>query len=234
MKPNESHLRQMFVRATDEVIPPAPWLETRVVDAAERRGTAARQVFNLAALRGFGPGLQLTAGVIAVLIALVAVAALLMSARLLHQPTVPGGRSTSVQTPGGAIIPFTPSPAVRAAGWPPGGPVPAELAGAWQKSQLTPTLHLAAYSFQLGEERDGPNIDPVAYGNVVVNGSEIDFISDVCTARAQPGLERYSYTLTGNILVLTRLHFPGESTCKTGSGLFWPDLGGTYSRVATG
>jgi hypothetical protein len=232
MKTNETQLRQMFVTATDEVVPPAPWLEAHVVDAVRRRARTRRRIIDVAALAGFGPSLRLTAGVVAILVAVVAVAALLMSARLLHHSTVPGGRSSTVQTPEGSIIPFIPSPAVRAATWPAGGPVPAELTGSWQKSQLTPTLHLAGYTFQLGEERNGPNINPAAFGNVVVNGSEIDFISDACTADAQPGLERYTYSLSGNVLVLTRLLVPGQANCSDQGP--WPNFAGTYSRVPAG
>jgi hypothetical protein len=230
MTTNDSQLRQMFVRATDEVIPPAPWLVAHVVDAMERRTKARRWVIDLGALRGFGPGLRLTAGVLAVLIAIVAVAALLMSARLLNHATVPGGRSSSVQTPG--IIPFTPSPAVRGADWPPGGPVPAQLAGSWQQPPYAATvLHLAAYSFQFGEETNGPNLDPLAFGNVVINGSEIDFVSDACTSRGF-GFERYTYTLSGNTLVLARASGAGQSNCAGSGRPYWPSFAGSYVRIS--
>jgi hypothetical protein len=232
MTTNDSQLRQMFVRATDELIPPAPWLEAQVVDAMGRRPAARTRLIDLGAFRGFGPSLRLTAGVIAVLVALVAVAALLMSGRHLQHSSVPAGRASSVQSPG--IIPFTPSPAVRGADWPAGGPVPLQLAGSWQQSiQSAPVLYLAAYSFQLGEETNGPNIDPLAYGNVVVNGSEIDFISDACSLRGDFGFERYTYVLNGASLTLTRKSGAGQTNCGGGSRPYWPYMAGSYVRIAS-
>jgi hypothetical protein len=228
MKASDSQLQQMFVRATDEVIPPAPWLETQVVDAL-RRHVRVRRPMTLGALGGFGSGLRLAAGLAALLIAVGTVAALLVNARLVHIPLVPGGRSVTVHTPLPiGTIPFTPSPPVRASNWPPGGPVPGELAGAWQSSPVAPYLHLGGYNFQIGEEYPNPNLGPLAFGNIVVNGSEIDFISEVCTSNGDFGFERFNYTLTGNTLVITRAQGPGQSSCGSG----WPWLAGTFSRVS--
>jgi hypothetical protein len=56
-----------------------------------------------------------------------------------------------------------------------------------------------------------------ASGNVVVNGSEMDFIYDVC------GVDKYHYTLTGDTLVLVRF----VDSCHTG-------LPGTYHRLPAG
>ena len=95
---NDSELKRMFVLATDEVIPPAPWLESQVVDALNRHGRSRPVARGSGVIGGFGPGLRLVAGVAAVLVALVAVAALLMNTRL-HSSLAPGLRSTPVQSP---------------------------------------------------------------------------------------------------------------------------------------
>jgi hypothetical protein len=224
MKANDSQLQQMFVRATDEVIRPAPWLESQVIDALSRRGRVRRRAIGFAAPWGFvGPGLRLTAGLVALLIAVSTVAVLLMSSRLFHNPPVPG-RSTvpSPQT-------FTPSPAVRDPSWPAGGPVPTQLAGSWQPDSRGGVLHLGEYTWELGDDSASEqNLCGPGHcytGNVVVNGSEIDFIDTACTIKADYGFERFSYVLTGNTLVLTRAQGPGQSNCV------WL-LAGIYSRVS--
>jgi hypothetical protein len=133
MKSNDSQLQQMFVRATDEIIPPAPWLEDQIAGALQQRKRARRQPIASGAFGGFGSGLRLAAAVAALAIAIATIAALLMSARLIHSPIQPGGKSPVAETPAQSqIVPFTPSPPVRASNWPPGGPVPAQLTGAWQ------------------------------------------------------------------------------------------------------
>jgi hypothetical protein len=125
--------------------------------------------------------------------------------------------------------------------------VPAQLAGAWQpprsasicKASLPSDciLYLAVYTFQVGEEYLNPpppgNVTPPLYGNVVVHGSEIDFISDTCTANAGFGFERFTYTLNANTLVLTKAQGPGQSSCAWTGTSIWPLLAGTYSRVST-
>lgn len=228
MKRNGNQLQQMFVRATDEVIPPAPWLESQVMDALHRRGRARSGLIDLGTLGAFGSGLRLTAGLAALLIAVGTVAALLMSAHLLPSLSIPGARSTTVGTPSpNPAHQFTPSPAVRGSNWPPGGPVPAAMAGSWRSSSIAPILHLGAYTFQLGEEYDNPNLGPLVFGDVVVNGSEIDFMSNVCTTSGDFGFERFTFTLSANILVITKAQGPGQSYCGSG----WPWLPGTYSRV---
>ena len=226
---NDSQLQQLFVRATDEVIPPAPWLESQVVDALRPRPRVRRRVIDLGARGGFvGSGLRLAAGLVALLLVVGTVAALLMSARLLHNPIMPGARSTTVQTPSPSPPhTFTPSPAVRASNWPPGGPVPAQMAGGWQQNPSAQILHVGGYTFELGDVHPEPNIcGYCVIGNVVVNGSEIDFIDDTCTLKADSGFERFTYTLSGNILVLTKAQGPGQSNCR------WL-LAGTYTRTAT-
>src|SRR6266568_1070107 len=81
MKTNDE-LRKRFVMAIDEVLPPAPWLETRVIDAVRRRPRYRPLAFGVDALAGFTPGLRLAAGVVAILIAVATVSALLVSGRL--------------------------------------------------------------------------------------------------------------------------------------------------------
>lgn len=240
MTQSDRQMQQMFVHATDEVVPAAPWLEGRIVDAIHQRSRGRRLAFRVDAFRGFGSGLRLTAGLVAIVVVIAAIAGLLMTTRLLHNPPAPGSKST-VQTP----LPFRPSPAVRAANWPPGGPVPAELAGAWQPPLSAPAckasngciLHLGVYTFQVGEEYLNPpppgNVTPPVYGNVVVNGSEIDFMSDVCTQTGDFGFERFTYKLTGNTLVITRAAGPGQSTCWEVGQTPWPSLALTYTRVGT-
>lgn len=230
MKTSDTQLQTMFVRATDDVIPPAPWLEAKVVDAVQRRNRTGR-----GRERGGGgqlwvrPGLRPVAAIVAVLIAAGAVAALLTSARLLHS-VVPGAGQTT-QTPSPFQPPFTPSPAVRGANWPPGGTVPTQLAGAWQGPYNSALLHMGAYTWEIGDET-APDASqtlcgPICYvGNVVVNGSEIDFIDDICTVKRKFGFERFTYTLTGDTLVLNPASGPGQSVCV------WR-IGGTYTRVST-
>lgn len=233
MKSSDTQLQQMFVRATDEVIPPAPWLEAHIADALQRRSRARGRWIGLGALQGLRPGLRLAAGLVAILIAVSAVVALLMSARLLNS-TVPGARSTSVPTSTPPFsVPFTPSPAVKDPKWPAGGPVPAQLAGAWQRTPSDPILYMAAYTFQLGLEipdpvsRDG-TIGPILYGNVVVNGSELVFMADLgCIFSNKSGFESFTYTLSGDTLVITRTAAPGQLNCG------WPKLEGTYTGVST-
>ena len=212
MTTNDTRLRERFVMAIDEVIPPAPWLEARITEAIQRVPPRRRwRVFGLDGAFDFRPSLRLAAGLVAVLMAIAAVAALLMSARL-HTPTVPVKRPTVTSpSPTQAEVPWNPPDStftpttVRSPDWPPGGPVPAELAGSWQPKvhQLkTGVLYLGGYSFLI----------QIIGGNVVVNGSEIDFMVDPCE------VDRFSYTLTGDTLVLVRFsmqcgfNFPGTYT----------------------
>jgi hypothetical protein len=245
MKSSEGQLQQMFVQATDEVIPPAPWLEAQVVDALQRSKRPRRRRLGLSTFGGFGSGIRLAAGLVALAIAVGTVAALLMSSQLLHNPPMPGGRSTPLPV---LIVPFTPSPAVRASNWPIGGPVPAQLDGSWQPPSTSPlckaafwsgcTLHLGGNTFQVGEETPTAppptgTIGPPLFGNVVVNGSEIDFLSDICLADGSFGFERFTYTLTGNNLVITKASAPGQSNCSWQLGpSLWPLIAGTYTRVS--
>jgi len=214
MNMSDSELRKRFVMAINEVLPPAPWLESQVIEVTTRR--QRHRGFNVGMAVGLTSGLRLAAGMIAVLIVIAMVGALLISARL-HSSLVPANPKTHVQTPSPKFA-FTPSPAVRAANWPPGGTVPTALAGCWQPKFIDSkyVLCLGGYTWDWIESS-------VPNGNVVVNGSEIDFISDLCTNAATFGYDRYSYTITGDTLVLTR---SGPRTCG------WA-LQGSWTKVAS-
>jgi hypothetical protein len=206
---NDQRLRDRFVVAIDEVLPPAPWLEQRVVDAIHRVPGRPRRGLGWGRVQGSARGLRVVAGVAAGLVVLLAVAAILIGAHLRSQ-TVPV-RPVASPSASAAEVPWNPAtspfiPAtVRSAGWPAGGPVPADLSGSWQPAVhnlKTGVLYLGGYSFLI----------QIIGGNVVVNGSEIDFIVTSC------GVERYHYSLSGNTLVLVRttnvcgLQIPGTYT----------------------
>jgi len=213
---NDLELRKRFVAAVDEVVTPAPWLEARVVETIRR--VPVRRRFSLGSPLALLPNLRVAAALMAVLIAVVAVAALLLSAHIRtstvpgHQPTAtPSASPRAGQPPWNpSNSPFTPT-YVRSADWPPGGQVPANLVGEWNPqlhNVKTAVLYLAGYSFQT----------LIVSGNVVVNGNEIDFIyGDPC------GTDRYHYTLTGDTLVLVRF----VDNCHTA-------LPGTYTRLPAG
>jgi hypothetical protein len=134
---SDARLRREVDQWVESSAPAAPWLEQGVMGAVRAQvetGTrlGRRQRRGRGALDGFGSGQRFAAGLAAVLLAICTVAALLLGTRALHNLTVPAGRSTP--TPN-SIVPFTPSPPVRASNWPPGSPVPAQLAGAWQPPQ---------------------------------------------------------------------------------------------------
>jgi hypothetical protein len=218
MTTNSTQLRERFVMVMEEA-PPAPWLEARVAEAIQRAPRRRERVFGLDWAFDFRPSLRVAAALAAVLIAIAAVAALLMSARL-HTPTVPvkGGPTVTSPSPSQAEVPWNPSDSpftpttVRSPSWPPGGPVPAELTGSWQPKvhQLkTGVLYLGGYSFLI----------LIIGGNVVVNGSEIDFMVDPC------GPARFSYTLTADTLVLARIGNAPPPACAFG-------FQGTYTRLA--
>ena len=228
MSTKERELKERFAAAIDEVLPPAPWLKARIVDALSRRHR--RRAFGLDTMAGFSPGLRLAPGLVAILIAVATVATLLISSHI-HLTSSPAGPNTHVQTP----LPtptFTPSPAVRSATWPPGGPVPAPLAGCWRPKLDSETLCLGGYTFEFANSSLG--------GNVVVNGNEIDFISDVCTQAGTFGFDRYHYTISGTTLTLMRLRdattssSPGSGGIGTQIGNCGWKLEGRWTQVSGG
>jgi hypothetical protein len=106
---------------------------------------------------------------------------------------------------------------------PPGGPVPAQLLGGWY---VTPADINAAVGYTACQLPSTPAKCSVQIvftattvtwpnnlgftsccGNVVVNGSEIDFFNDSgCGIPLPDGLGRYTWTLTGNVLHFTSLN----------------------------
>lgn len=216
MSTHENQLRERFMVALDEVVPPAPWLEGRVVDAVRRAPRPQRGIAGLFDRLELRSNVRFAAALVAVLIAAAAITALLMSNRLHTSPSPAAPRTpTSIASPSASQTPWNPSDStftpttVRSASWPPGGPVPAGLAGAWNPqlhNGKTGVLYLGGYS----------SLVQIQPGNVVVNGSEIDFIYDACA------VIRYRYTLTGDTLVLTRI----SDVCGTG-------LAGTYARLSS-
>lgn len=219
MKTNDNLLKRKFVLAIDEVIPPAPWLENRVIDMVRRNSRPKRRTFGLAGLFVSLPSFRIAAQLMALLLVFAVIAAVLINAHL-HTQTVPSRKGHPVPSvsPSAAQpeVPWNPPDSAfipeydRSPSWPPGGPVPDALTGAWQPQVhelKTGVLELGGYSFLI----------MIITGNVVVNGSEIDFIVDWC------GIGRYRYTLTGDTLVLRKI----GSDC----GLLYA---GTYTRLPAG
>jgi hypothetical protein len=235
MKTMDSQLQRMFVEATDEVVPPAPWLETEVVEVLRRPGRVRRSPRDGGEILAFRLGLRLGAGLASLLIAATAVTVLLVSARI-HTSTEPGSGSTALHVPSPSpSATFIPSPAVRASNWPPGQLVPPQLAGSWRAQINSRQIDLGGYSFQiLDPSRCRPDTGTAWIcnsGNVVVNGQTIYFISDSCYPPAGSaygdrfGYEKYTYSLFGNYLILTRATNTGVPDC----GL---RLDGTYQKLA--
>jgi hypothetical protein len=228
MMVTDKELRRRFVMAFDEAIPIAPSLETRVNGALKQEDLRSH-AWRGGVLFGLGSGLRLAAALAALLIAITVVTTLLYSARL-HQPISPSRPQTPLASPSPSYR-FTPSASSRAANWPPGGPVPAVLEGCWQSQKYpnstTFEVCMGQYSFDFGQG--------LTTGNVVVNGSEIDFISDICTPDAKFGYDRYHYAITGTTLVLTKFPTPNSSNLPSSAGA-WGNCGwkleGSYTKVA--
>lgn len=217
---NDSELRRRYLLAIDDVLPASPWLEARVANALRQEKESGRRP-GWKGAPSSAQRLRIAAGLAVVLLSITVVTALVFSARLLH-PVVPTHRPTPLASPTPTYT-FTPSATTRSANWPAGGPVPADLAGCWQSQKYAnnPTYEvcLGKYSFDFGQG--------FAVGNVVVNGSEIDFISDICTSDATYGYDRYTYTLNGGTLTLTKL--PASGTGAWGN-CGWR-LAGSYAKV---
>ena len=173
-------------------------------------------------------------GAVAALLAVVAVGTLTLGLRAVRMNhTAPAAVQTHSPSPRST---FTPSPAVRASNWPAGQPVPAQLAGSWQSQFGSRRIDLSGFTDQLTDSSrcipgTGFPVGVCGYGNVVVNGNAIYFVTDTCFAPAsqltgQFGYEEYTYSLTGDSLVLVKADDPGQSVC----GFY---LQGTYKRIAT-
>jgi hypothetical protein len=220
----ETDIRRNFVLAIDDAIPPAPWLEEKVRETLRREARPPR-----GRVTPLVRELRLAAAVAALLIVALALSMLLFGVHLRSAP-VPAHHPSASPSP---TISFTPSPAVRDPKWPAGGPVPASLQGCWQSTKYANnpfyTLCIAGYSFDFGQ---GAGV-----GNVVVNGSEIDFISDTCTPDGNYGYDRYRFQLTNGVLMLVKFPSPPPPTGTTSSAGAWGNCGwrmaGTYTLLAS-
>jgi len=105
-----------------------------------------------------------------------------------------------------AFFAIRPAPSNSAPAAPPaapsGGPIPAQLTGAWKEvDDPTVVMILSATDFALS----GNGLSGV--GKVVVNGSEIDFYSGTGCGIALPGgIGRYTWTLSGGLLIFSPLN----------------------------
>jgi hypothetical protein len=128
---------------------------------------------------------------------------------------------------GEAAAPATPNAESRTAGWPAGGPVPAELRGDWFMPpsaveavsgvpcptpattlncffQLTfeGTTYRQTFSATGGKQEAGQ-------GNVVVKNNEIDFFNGViCGLKLPDGVGRYRWAITAGVLQFTLISDP--------------------------
>lgn len=108
---------------------------------------------------------------------------------------------------------------------PPGGPAPAQLLGIWVLQPPAPnpldnlTLTLDANTFTF-------NLTPTdtSSGDIVVNGTEIDFFNGADCHRSLPdGVGRYRWTLASSVLHFTPL---GQDPC----GQRGDHLSGSYKK----
>ena len=97
---------------------------------------------------------------------------------------------------------------------PRGGPVPSQLDGAWQQvTDPTVVLILSGTNYSTA----GPGGSGV--GNLVVNGSEIDFYNgSVCYISLPGGIGKYRWTISAGVLTLTPLN---SDPCPRAS--YWAD-----------
>jgi hypothetical protein len=225
MTMTDKDLRRRFVMAVDEILPPAPALESRVRDdllferRPGRRTPAGGNIFRPRS------GLRFAAGLATVLVGIIVVS-LVFGIRIL-QPIAPSHQPTPLASP--SAYEFTPTATTRLASWPAGGAVPAELSGCWQ-SQSHPNdpsfeVCLGQYSFDVGRG--------YSVGNVVVNGTEVDLFSDACGSNVAMPYDGYRYTVSGTRLVLTslaKLIARGMGPADSWSSCGW-ELDGSYSRL---
>jgi len=108
--------------------------------------------------------------------------------------------ATSHTTPTPVVIP------APAATPPPGGPPPAQLIGDWARNTTHPNLaaDLIFYGGSTTYQLQWANAD--SFGNVAVNGSEIDFYNaDPCDIPLPGGVGRYQWSLSKGVLMFTPL-----------------------------
>jgi hypothetical protein len=186
---NERALKTAFRRALDEVLPPAPWLEAAVSDHLRRRGRrrsvdagpSQSQPRYTALPR---PAIQLAVGAL-ILVLATATLVTVLEMRYSAHGSAPAGRFTS------------PSPSA-----PLGGPVPAQLDGAWRQVD-DPTVVMIL----TGTEFSSAGPLGSGTGKVAVNGSEIDFYNGTLCAFPLPGgIGKYRWTISARVLTFSPLN----------------------------
>jgi hypothetical protein len=186
---NERQLRTVFRRALDDVLPPVPWLEAAVTENLRRRRThrsvdipRKSQPIRTGLPR---PVVQLAAALLILVLAAVAVVTFLEL------------RYSALQSaPAGALT--TPSPSA-----PLGGPVPAELDGAWKQVATDPTVVMILTGTDVSTA--GPLGSGV--GKVAVNGSEIDFYNGTeCNIALPGGIGKYRWRISAGLLTFSPLN----------------------------
>ena len=109
-------------------------------------------------------------------------------------PSSPGA-SAAVRTSSACdSVTTSPTPSDQPSpGWPRGGPVPHELTGKWAFKDFC--LILVGYTYDFG----------AGSGNVVVNGSELDFFNGaVCGKQLPDGVGRWEWAVNGNTLTVSQ------------------------------
>ena len=129
---------------------------------------------------------------------------------LTARPSSPGASAAVPASRACDPVSISPSPAdAPTPGWPRGGPVPPELTGKWAFKDFCLVLVGYTYDFTAGS------------GNVVVNGSEIDFFNGaVCGKQLPDGVGRWEWAVHGNTLTVSQ---SGVDPCGR-------RLAGTYDK----
>ena len=192
-------LRREIHSAFDSIAPSTAYVPGRVIDTllAEDAGRRRKERIMLR--------LRAPLSFVAAVIVIALVAAILVGGRMIADL-----RSGTNPVPVGQ--PHSQGPVPLHPGWPAGNPVPLQLQGDWymlaSESQalagtctppLTNTscmfkLHLTGTTYQWFT--NVPGYDPGTAGNVVVNGSEIDFFNGPqCFIKLPAGVGHYRWTL---------------------------------------
>jgi hypothetical protein len=186
---NDRALKNAFRRALDDVLPPVPWLEAAVTEDLRARSGRRSVDGNPSKTQPRrmawpGPAIQLAAGV---LILVLTAAAVVTFLELRY--------SAPWSAPAGAITSPSPSP-------PRGGPVPAQLDGAW-KQVADPTVVMIL----TGTDFSSAGPAGSSAGKVAVNGSEIDFYNGTrCTIALPGGIGKYRWTISAGLLIFSPLN----------------------------
>jgi hypothetical protein len=133
------------------------------------------------------------------------VAFVLLAAVVLLVSVRVGEELSNRQRASGTPPPSATSTVAPTASAPPGGAVPTTLAGNWILRTTTPStspdLVFQASSYELITNGG------LSFGNVAVNGNEIDFFNgNVCRIPLPGGVGRYRWSLHGGVLQFTPLN----------------------------